>query len=127
MSETSCRRLSDRLVIATHRGGHIAFTETSPALAGREQRPSPPSASRWIMPVSEDGTTIAARSDPANNDIREQPGRPGIPRAHVQGHPAQVLVDLAKEADLFAVGSRGRGRFEGLVLRSVSQHPSSRA
>jgi nucleotide-binding universal stress UspA family protein len=52
---------------------------------------------------------------------------PDVQALIVEGHPAQVLVDLAKEADLLVVGSRGRGRFGGLLLGSVSQHCVERA
>jgi nucleotide-binding universal stress UspA family protein/CRP-like cAMP-binding protein len=40
----------------------------------------------------------------------------------VWGHPAQVLVDAAKGAELLVVGSRGHGGFVGALLGSVSQH-----
>jgi len=40
----------------------------------------------------------------------------------VEGHPAPVLVDAAKEADLLVVGSRGHGAFAGMLLGSTSQH-----
>ena len=44
-------------------------------------------------------------------------------RPHVvEGNPAQALLDLAKEADLLVVGSRGHGGFTGALLGSVSQH-----
>jgi nucleotide-binding universal stress UspA family protein len=38
------------------------------------------------------------------------------------GHPAQVLIDQSAEADLLVVGSRGYGRFAGMMLGSVSIH-----
>ena len=40
----------------------------------------------------------------------------------VQGHPAQVLLDTAHDAELLVVGSRGHGGFTGMLLGSVSQH-----
>ena len=40
----------------------------------------------------------------------------------VQGHPAQLLVEASKGADLLVVGSRGHGEFVGMVLGSVSEH-----
>jgi nucleotide-binding universal stress UspA family protein len=38
------------------------------------------------------------------------------------GHPAQVLVDASREADLLVVGSRGHGAFTGMLVGSVSLH-----
>ena len=40
----------------------------------------------------------------------------------VHGHPAQVLLDAAADADLLVVGSRGHGSFTEALLGSVSQH-----
>jgi len=42
------------------------------------------------------------------------------PRA-IEGEPAPVLVELAKDADLLVVGSRGKGGLAGLLLGSISQ------
>lgn len=40
----------------------------------------------------------------------------------VNAHPANVLVDESKHADLLVVGSRGHGRVLQRVLGSVSDH-----
>lgn len=37
------------------------------------------------------------------------------------GGPASVLVELAKDAELLVIGSRGLGGFRGLLLGSVTQ------
>ncbi|RRS01551.1 universal stress protein [Glycomyces terrestris] len=37
------------------------------------------------------------------------------------GHPAEVLVERSKEADLLVVGSRGQGGLKGALIGSVSQ------
>ena len=39
----------------------------------------------------------------------------------VEGHPATVLVEQARDAELLVVGSRGRGAAKSLLLGSVSQ------
>lgn len=41
--------------------------------------------------------------------------------------PARILIDLAQDADLLVVGSRGLGGFKGLVLGSVSQQLANHA
>ncbi len=38
------------------------------------------------------------------------------------GHPAQILIDESKEADLLVVGSSGHGAFTGMLVGSVSIH-----
>jgi nucleotide-binding universal stress UspA family protein len=49
---------------------------------------------------------------------------PGVPieREIAYGHPAQVLIDESKDADLLVVGSRGHGGFTGMRLGSISMH-----
>ena len=45
----------------------------------------------------------------------------------VQGHPAEVLMQQAKDAELLVVGSRGHGRIFGALLGSVSQYVAAHA
>lgn len=40
----------------------------------------------------------------------------------MQGHPAQVLLEAARGAQLLVVGNRGHGPVVGMLLGSVSQH-----
>ena len=44
----------------------------------------------------------------------------------VEGHPATVLVEQARDAALLVVGSRGRGAAKSLLLGSVSQSVAHR-
>jgi len=38
------------------------------------------------------------------------------------GHPAAVLVEESKQADLLVLGHRGHGAFTGMLVGSVSMH-----
>jgi nucleotide-binding universal stress UspA family protein len=80
--------------------------------------PAPPG----VAPASITDEVRAAMSEHLTQAITE-----GAPDAQVEpqigyGHPAQVLVDASREADLLVVGSRGHGAFTGMLLGSVSLH-----
>jgi nucleotide-binding universal stress UspA family protein len=56
-------------------------------------------------------------------------GHPDVPVdvTVVEGHPAPVLVEASRGADLLVVGSRGHGEFAGMLLGSVSEHCATNA
>jgi nucleotide-binding universal stress UspA family protein len=45
----------------------------------------------------------------------------------VEGHPAPVLVEASKGAELLVVGCRGHGEFAGMLIGSVSEHCATNA
>jgi nucleotide-binding universal stress UspA family protein len=80
--------------------------------------PAPPG----VAPKSITSEVRAEMSEHLTQAIAE-----GAPDAQVEpqigyGHPAQVLVDASREADLLVVGSRGHGAFTGMLVGSVSLH-----
>ncbi len=50
-----------------------------------------------------------------------------VARTVMNGPPAQMLLERARDVDLLVVGSRGHGGFKGLLLGSVSQRCLSHA
>jgi nucleotide-binding universal stress UspA family protein len=55
---------------------------------------------------------------------RAFPGQPdpGIATQVSYGHPAEVLIEESKHADLLVVGGSGHGAFTGMLVGSVSIH-----
>ena len=52
--------------------------------------------------------------------IHGQPA--GVEKSMGYGHPAEVLINASKEADLLVVGSHGHRSWAGMLLGSVSLH-----
>lgn len=84
-----------------------------------------PSSYGWAVPVPDD-------FDP-EGDVRRtletalaplRAAHPGVALDGrvVEGHPAPILVEASKGADLLVVGNRGHGGFVGMVIGSVSEH-----
>lgn len=70
-----------------------------------------------------DPESMAARSLTAAVDGALGPDRAcDVRQRVVAGHPARVLIELARGARLLVVGSRGRGGFAAALLGSVAQY-----
>jgi nucleotide-binding universal stress UspA family protein len=79
----------------------------------------------WALPYPADFDPVAeARSvvEEAVDEAREAHPGVAVKTAVVEGHPASVLVEESRGADLLVVGSRGHGEFSGMLLGSVSFH-----
>jgi nucleotide-binding universal stress UspA family protein len=72
-------------------------------------------------------TSAAARLDATLDEARDAAAGVEIERVLRQGQPAEVLVELARDADLLVIGSRGLGGFRGLLLGSVGQQCAQHA
>ncbi len=74
--------------------------------------------------------SVTAEVERSRNELLDQAitaafgDQPDVPieREIAYGHPAQVLIDESKDADLLVVGNRGHGGFTGMMLGSVSTH-----
>ncbi|MFE2721846.1 universal stress protein [Kitasatospora sp. NPDC059327] len=81
-----------------------------------------PSLYGWLVPMVDDGFERAARRT-LTAEVDEVAGRDRpveIEESLVLGHAAEVLLELAEDADLLVLGSRGRGTFARTLLGSVS-------
>ncbi len=89
-----------------------------------------PSSYGWAMPVPTgfDPEEDVRRSlEAAVERVRaEYPDLSIDPRV-VSGHPAPILVEASKGADLLVVGSRGHGEFVGMLIGSVSEYCATNA
>lgn len=67
---------------------------------------------------AEAATTVL---DDALRDVLGE-GAAAVERRILNGHPARMLLDASKDADLLVVGSRGHGGFVGVLLGSISEY-----
>jgi nucleotide-binding universal stress UspA family protein len=94
----------------------------------------------WQVPVSEGWGAIEVGWHGAGRDVDEikkasertlnetldeiaEPRHPvSVHTRSLPGHPAAVLIEAARGADLLVVGGRGHGAFIGALLGSVGQY-----
>jgi nucleotide-binding universal stress UspA family protein len=82
-----------------------------------------------VLPREDEERVRAAAEEQARGVIDDALDRVGakgadrseIERAVLPGAPAQTLIELARDAELLVLGTRGRGGFLGLLLGSVAQ------
>ncbi len=89
----------------------------------------PPSLG-WSVPVPDDfdpESDVQRALEEAVARVRERHPDVTIETTVANGHPAPVLVEASKGADVLVVGSRGHGEFAGMLLGSVSEYCATRA
>jgi nucleotide-binding universal stress UspA family protein len=89
-----------------------------------------PSSFGWAVPVPADfdpEAEVQASVDAAVASVRAAHPSLVVDARVVHGHPAPVLVEASKGADLLVVGSRGHGEFVGMLIGSVSEYCTTNA
>lgn len=85
----------------------------------------PPDEARGLVPHRESfaASENAARQalDGTVHDVTSAMGLTAPESDVREGHPAEVLVDEARDAQMVVVGNRGHGRFAETLLGSVGQ------
>jgi nucleotide-binding universal stress UspA family protein len=84
-----------------------------------------PKSYGWALPLpSEYNPKSDAQGlvDEAVARVRDMHPQVDVRTTVVEGHPAPVLIEASRAADLLVVGSRGHGEFAGMLLGSVSEH-----
>jgi nucleotide-binding universal stress UspA family protein len=90
----------------------------------------------WHYPTTAAVPPVGLTPEPINKEVTERmdaslagavdavfPGASAqVERQLTYGHPAEVLVEESKGADLLVVGSRGHAAFTGMLVGSVSIH-----
>ena len=89
-----------------------------------------PSSLGWAVPVPDDfdpEEDVRKALETAVAAVRAEHPDVSIDPRVVSGHPAPILVEASKGADLLVVGSRGHGEFVGMLIGSVSEYCATNA
>lgn len=89
-----------------------------------------PGSYGWAVPVpanfDPEADTQRALDTIVTGVRADHPGLLVDPRL-LSGHPAPILVEASKGAELLVVGSRGHGEFVGMMIGSVSEFCATNA
>jgi nucleotide-binding universal stress UspA family protein len=89
-----------------------------------------PTSFGWSVPVPDDfdpESEVRATLDTAVDTVRARRPALTVDARVAHGHPAPVLIEASKGADLLVVGSRGHGEFVGMLIGSVSEYCATTA
>ena len=89
-----------------------------------------PSSLGWAVPVPDNfdpEEDVRKALETAVAGVRAEHPDVNIDPRVVSGHPAPILVEASKGADLLVVGSRGHGEFVGMLIGSVSEYCATNA
>ena len=109
-------------------GGHRSGSTCSRARrCNHMDRAATPDRLSLYVDVSKIGSRADAHSaaEQALNSVLEDALannlQVGVQTVATEGHPAKILTEHSRHADLVVVGARGRGSLAGWLLGSVSQ------
>jgi nucleotide-binding universal stress UspA family protein len=89
-----------------------------------------PTSFGWAVPLPSDfdpEAEVQSSLDDAVGTVRAAYPALAVDARVVHGHPAPILVEASKGADLLVVGSRGHGEFVGMLIGSVSEYCTTNA
>jgi nucleotide-binding universal stress UspA family protein len=84
-----------------------------------------PTSAGWSVPVPDDykpEVDVQRDLEAAVASVHREHPDLSVDSVVVEGHPAPILVETSRGADLLVVGSRGHGAFVGMLLGSVSEY-----
>lgn len=108
-------------------GNYAAVTGASVELVATWEWPA---SYGWAIPLPEgfdpgaDAQHVLSESAAR---VRDRHHSISVSTTVVEGHAAQILVEMSAAAALLVVGSRGHGQFAGMVIGSVSEYCAAHA
>jgi nucleotide-binding universal stress UspA family protein len=88
-----------------------------------------PTSYGWMPPISDWDPYVDSEKmlEDVLSRLKETHPQTRVHPRVVEGHPAPVLIEASRGAELVVVGSRGHGEFAGMLLGSVGEHCVSHA